>query len=851
MAQFDIKGARAEGYDDAEIADYLAAQEGFDIKGARAEGYDDAEIIDLLSGAASQAPKNPIAQLQEMLDSGKTKPQIVAKAKELNLAIDEKLLDANLAYRARGGRAQLEPTVRPESTIEQIANAAGQYAGVATNALAPYATAAGLGAAAGSPAGGVGAIPGAALGVTALGLGDLGTGLVYNPVMNALGYKSAPLPSELIRQGYRSVGVGTEPQTASQRLFSAGVEGMAGATSGAAGANTLARMVTNPTARNVFTTLAAAPAVQAVAGTTAGVSGQAATEAGAPPLVQLLAALGGGMVGGKYAAKDAITAGTMADIFADLAKTKGEAKAAEILRKSLGSDLENVRIALMQAPPDVRRTTAQFLASKGILPPNFLAVSENVAAGKGAGAMTNVAAQRAEDLAANRLALRGGGTATEAEAARAAEKQRLLDLTLPIKRQALGRADVGRKVILPAEQVAANADMTAAEKSAQAKRFLGFAEPKITQVTRADDLGELGIDNMADVIRLRGEAGLPLYYGEKAAEDSLIAGEVRNENMALAAKLRAQGMQPLNLERVYADLAAKAAYFENTMPDRGAIFSKLAGNVKGLIGQFPGGVVPAEMAHDFRMNLNNTVRNLIETSGGTPSKAYTAKLTSDVSPLIDQAIKTAGGAKWGTFLDKFSKGMTRIEQRALGDKLGQLSKENEEEFLKVMAGERPEFVAEYAPKGIGDISNPEVLGDLYPRARALADDIAAGLNVKSLGTRGFEPSDISGAQQRARTEAYDLLKQSQSPLRRFGLSMLGTKIPGAYHVGSAANEAYSSYLSKGVQNALAAGMANPSEAYRLMGVQPNTMATRVGMLPQPAYNALLQGLTPSNLGAGY
>ena len=791
-------------------------------------------------GTVESAPKpatNPIAQLQQMLDSGASKPQLIAKAKELGLTMRMDLLDANLAYRAKGGRARINPSIaEPDDSLNQIANTAGQYAGVATNALAPYATVAGLGALAGGlPTGGIGAPVGATLGVAGLALGDLGTGLIYNPTLKVLGYKSVPLPSDLIRQGYRSVGIGTEPQTAPQRLFSAGVEGAAGAIGGAAAANQLARMVTNPIARGVFTALSEAPVVQGIAGGTAGEARQAAAEAGAPALVQILAALAGGVVGGKYAAKT-----TMEEIFANLAKTKGEAKAAEILRKSLGSNLENVRLALMQAPADARRTTAQFLASKGILPPNFLAVSENVAAGTRAGAMTDVAAQRSNDLAVNRLALRGGGTATEAEAARAAEKQRLLDQTLPIKRQALGRADVGRKVILPAEQAAAEADTLAATKAAQAKRLLGFAEPKITQATRADDLGELGIDNMADVNRLRGEAGPPLYYGEKAAEESLVAGQVRNENMALANKLRAQGMQPLNLKNVYENLAAKAAYFKNSRPDRGAIFSKLADNVRGLIEQFPNGVVPSEMAHDFRMHLGDTVRNLIETGGGTPSKAYTAQLTAEVSPLIDQAIKKAGGVTWGTFLDKFSKGMTRIEQAKFGDTLGQLSKENPEEFLKVMGGERPTFVADNAPKGLYDIAHPEVLGDLYRPAQSLAADINAGLDVESLGTRGFEPSDITSAQRRARSEAYDLLKQSQSPFRRLGLAVLGKKIPGAYHVGNAADETYSSYLSERVQNSLAAAMANPSEAYRLMGIQPNTMANRVSIMPGPVYNALTQ-----------
>ena len=251
-------------------------------------------------GTVESAPKpaaDPFAQLQKELDRGASKQQLIAKAKELGLpTMREDLLDANLAYRARGGRARIDPNiVVPDNSLNQ-------WAGVATNALAPYATAAGFGAAAGAPFAGIGAIPGAALGATALGLGDLGTALVYNPTLNAFGYKSAPLPSELIRQGYRSVGVGTEPQTAPQRVFGAAIEGAAGAAGGAAGANTLARMVTNPTARGVLTTMAEAPRVQAASGAGAAAAGQTAREAGAGVGGQIAASVLGGLAGGRMAA---------------------------------------------------------------------------------------------------------------------------------------------------------------------------------------------------------------------------------------------------------------------------------------------------------------------------------------------------------------------------------------------------------------------------------------------------------------------------------------------------------------------------------------------------------------------
>jgi hypothetical protein len=41
MENFDVEGARAEGYTDAEIADYRASQAAFDIAAARAAGYRD------------------------------------------------------------------------------------------------------------------------------------------------------------------------------------------------------------------------------------------------------------------------------------------------------------------------------------------------------------------------------------------------------------------------------------------------------------------------------------------------------------------------------------------------------------------------------------------------------------------------------------------------------------------------------------------------------------------------------------------------------------------------------------------------------------------------------------------
>ncbi len=117
-----------------------------------------------------------------------------------------------------------------------------QVTGVTTGALLPYATAAGLGAAAGAPFAGVGAIPGAAGGVLSLGVGDIGTGL-YNIAAPLFGGERVPLPSETIRRGYETVGVGRRPETRGEQVYSDVLAAGAGGFGQAQGFKTLAAAV--------------------------------------------------------------------------------------------------------------------------------------------------------------------------------------------------------------------------------------------------------------------------------------------------------------------------------------------------------------------------------------------------------------------------------------------------------------------------------------------------------------------------------------------------------------------------------------------------------------------------------
>lgn len=82
---FDIQGARAAGYSDAEIADELAKDTKFDTAGARAAGYSDAEIISELQPAT---PSATAADRTQALASGLTSGFVSTAALPIDTGIN-------------------------------------------------------------------------------------------------------------------------------------------------------------------------------------------------------------------------------------------------------------------------------------------------------------------------------------------------------------------------------------------------------------------------------------------------------------------------------------------------------------------------------------------------------------------------------------------------------------------------------------------------------------------------------------------------------------------------------------------------------------------------------------------
>jgi hypothetical protein len=207
--------------------------------------------------------------------------------------------------------AQFGGTItEPPTTVKGLA-------GAATRGLALPAAGALAGGAAGALLGGVGAIPGAIAGAGAATL----AGLIGDPIVgsvNSLFGTKYTLPTDAMEDLLTRVGV-AEPRTAAERIMQTTAAGASGAIGGVAAGQALqaaARAPVKPSSlaeqgsavtREVGRLLAATPGFQALAGGTAAAAGGVAKEAGAGPVGQIAATVGGALVPSIPAATRAVT----------------------------------------------------------------------------------------------------------------------------------------------------------------------------------------------------------------------------------------------------------------------------------------------------------------------------------------------------------------------------------------------------------------------------------------------------------------------------------------------------------------------------------------------------------------
>lgn len=452
----------------------------------------------------------------------------------------------------------------------------------------------------------------------------------------------------------------------------------------------------------------------------------------------------------------------------------GEVEAARILRELVSSNADAITKALSNAPSKIKASTAEFLASKKLLTPEIAAVTQVATAGKSGGELLDVATERAAAQKIVRDRLRGGETETNAMANIAAAKKALQDETAIQREQALGASDIGRTVIAPAEQRAAQARAALQNELDTAARYMD--DPDF-------------------------DARIGQYL-----EDARSADEV-------AANLRAQGLEKLDISSVVSNLRAEADKAEFVSPDRFKILSEFANNLERRATKM-GGVIDAQGLYLARREMGNFVSSILGTSDPKALRQGTSMLVAAAQKPIDDAIEAAGGAGWKDYLNTFAQGMKGIERQTFQRKLAALP---EARFAKVMAGQDTDFITKNLGFGRFDI-NEELQGPVLATAKKLGRDIEAQRAVAQTGLQDLAQSQKLGFARGAQAKVGAMLEPPVPNAFTAGARIAGSvpRIGGGGVAAAQFGERMAEKASANVMEKLVPALAQPSRARSLL-----------------------------------
>lgn len=430
-------------------------------------------------------------------------------------------------------------------------------------------------------------------------------------------------------------------------------------------------------------------------------------------------ALGGGAVMAalppalKYGAKGI---GTVSDV---LSRRAGKVTAGKIMRDVAGKELQAINAALENAPAGF--TAAQVTA--GIDRDVWQALAK-LAESKDKTSFYRLLGDKQELENMNVLAkLARGKSSEESAAARTLMKSRIEEHLGKVREAELSKAGIaGSEAVDQGAVIAENIGGRAINpNTGQPYTHPATGEPVYTgraglmqqagqlyaefgnQANQAWETSGRKLGASGDVKIARNiERGLENYDASKAfvnlaAEKSM---NIANAEKTLAGIERA-GLSPLDitpiLNRIDAKLASKMT---RTNPDEVLVLNTLKDRLK-ITGE--GGITDPFALYNIRkLSVNQVIDQL--TTGASPklSKSSAAKVLNDIKPMIDDAIESAGGTKWGSgYMNKYSKAFDSLERVEVLDVMRKMYNKNPQSFVNVVRGESPEKIQKVMEGSIG------------------------------------------------------------------------------------------------------------------------------------------------------
>lgn len=215
---------------------------------------------------------------------------------------------------------------------------------------------------------------------------------------------------------------------------------------------------------------------------------------------------------------------------------------------------------------------------------------------------------------------------------------------------------------------------------------------------------------------VRAETGAPgfLTQGTRAAESDVLAdtmGVIKSQRGDEAGfiqrqidSLAAHGLKPIDTDTIVGSITSKLNDPKIGPSDvNQAVLGKVVSKIQEWTAK-GGGVIDADALYSIRKNaIGEEIARLYPNVDAKQQAKYAAKLLSEVKPLIDDAIETAGGTGWRRYLNTFETGMKGVEQNRMGAEALRMFNDSPTEFIKLMKNESPKAVEDIFGPGSYDI----------------------------------------------------------------------------------------------------------------------------------------------------
>lgn len=458
-----------------------------------------------------------------------------------------------------------------------------------------------------------------------------------------------------------------------------------------------------------------------------------ATTLGEKAIEKGVQAVGGATLGGASAAavnpEDASTGAIVgaaiptvaAPVVKGLAKVGGKlydlatgqlptVHAGKLAREMAGEQINAIRAANGAAPLDITAAQATYNIDNDV----WQAFNDVIQGKDKKAVFSTLKTKQAQDQFDILANLAGGANQAEARGSREATNKLLNQVTTPMREQNLLAANVGGQVGIPL-QAEANAARQAAAANVNEIRRLEALKGRAINPQPGNLMNDYPLSNMPEKAD---------QLANQAAAESLAQGEAARIAEAKIADLKAQGLNPLNINGVTGKLRSLAtAPGTRADPVQVRVLSSIEQQIKDLA-ERNGGVIDANDLYQIRKTgINDAIEKQLTSEGLDPKtqSKRIAEMLGQVRPLVDDAIEAAGGKSWRDYLSTHAAGMRQIEQKELAARAMDLYKSSPKQFIDLIKGNDVKAIEEIFGPGNYDVA--KAMGDQMVKLQKVAGEV--------------------------------------------------------------------------------------------------------------------------------